>query len=60
LPLFLSGTLSHWFRERPQHRPRCIVPISKGGDTVELHAWYGLQVSPAPSVGQAKVLRGTE
>jgi hypothetical protein len=53
LPLFLSGTLTQWFRERPQLCLRCVVPIGKGGDTVELHAWYDLNLFPAPSSGQA-------
>jgi hypothetical protein len=25
---------------------RCVVPVHKGGDTVELHAWYVLHVFP--------------
>jgi hypothetical protein len=53
LPVYLSGTLSHWFRERPQLCLRYIVPIIKGGDTVELHAWYDFNVFPAPSGEQA-------
>jgi hypothetical protein len=27
---------------------RCIVPIQKNGDTVELHAWFDAHVFPSP------------
>jgi hypothetical protein len=37
LPVYLGQTLAQWFRERPQLHLRCVVPISKDGDTVELH-----------------------
>lgn len=40
LPVFLSQALSDWFRQRPQLRMRCVVPIHKDGNTVELHAEY--------------------
>lgn len=46
LPVFLSHALTAWFRERPQFRMRCVVPVRRNGDTVELHAWYDLQVFP--------------
>jgi hypothetical protein len=55
LPLYLSETLSHWFRQHPQLCLRDLVPINRGGDTVELHAWYDLHVFPAPSGGQTEV-----
>lgn len=55
LPLYLSQTLSHWFHEHPQFCLRDVVPINRGGDMVELHAWYDLRVFPAPSNGQTEV-----
>jgi hypothetical protein len=45
--LFLSSALMEWFRQRPQLRMRCVVPVTQDGDTVELHAWYDLGVFPA-------------
>ena len=47
LPVFLSQALSDWFRQRPDLRMRCVVPIQRDGDTVELHAWYDAHVFPA-------------
>lgn len=40
LPFYLAHRLSHWLRENPHLRLLCVVPISKDGNTVELHAWY--------------------
>jgi hypothetical protein len=40
LPFYLAHRLSDWFRENPHLRLLSVVPISKDGDTVELHAWY--------------------
>jgi hypothetical protein len=40
LPFYLAHRLSHWLRENAHLRLLCVVPISKDGDTVELHAWY--------------------
>lgn len=37
---FLSHSLSLWMRERPHLRLRFVVPITRDGDTAELHAWY--------------------
>jgi hypothetical protein len=53
LPVCLSGTLTHWFKERPQFHLRCLLPICRGGDTVELHAWYDLHVFPSPGQVQS-------
>jgi hypothetical protein len=36
---FRLGT-AHWFRENAHLRLLCVVPISRDGNTVELHAWY--------------------
>jgi hypothetical protein len=56
LPVYLSYTVTQWFRARPQYRLRFILPITRGGNTVELHVWYeqhlfpdqsGVQVQPA-------------
>jgi len=46
LPVYLPQALSDWFRQRPQFRMRCVVPIYRDGDTVELHAWYDAHVFP--------------
>jgi hypothetical protein len=46
LPVYLSHTLAEWFRHRPNLPLRCVVPISKNGDTVELHAWYDAPLFP--------------
>ena len=46
LPVYLSHLLAQWFRERPHLRLRFVVPISRDGDTVELHAWYDAHVFP--------------
>ena len=46
LPVYLSQTLSNWFRERPQLHLRCVVPIQRDGYTVELHAWYDAHLFP--------------
>ncbi len=38
--LFLSTALTEWFRQHPHLILRCVTPIQRDGDTVELHAWY--------------------
>ena len=38
--VYLSHSLTQWFRQRPQLRMRFAVPIDREGNTVELHAWY--------------------
>ena len=48
LPVILSQCLTEWFRQRSQLHLRCIVPIQKNGDTVELHAWFDAHVFPPP------------
>jgi hypothetical protein len=48
-PLYLSVALADFFRHRPQLRLRTIVPITKDGTTVELHAWFDLHVMPSPT-----------
>jgi hypothetical protein len=37
---YLSHVLSEWSRGRQHLRFRFIYPVTRGGDTVELHAWY--------------------
>jgi hypothetical protein len=44
--VFLSHTLSEWFRQRPHFHLRCVVPIQRDGNTVELHAWYDVHLQP--------------
>jgi len=53
LPVYLSQTLAEWFRQRPHLRLRCVVPVSKDGETVELHAWYDGHLFPPTPVGPA-------
>jgi hypothetical protein len=45
--VYLSQALTEWFRQRPHLRMRCVVPISREGMTVELHAWYDAHLFPA-------------
>ena len=49
LALALSDSLALWCRLRPQCRLRSIVPITRDGRTVELHAWFDVHVFPPPS-----------
>jgi hypothetical protein len=37
---YLSHALNGWFRERPHLRLRFVLPVTRQGNTVELHAWY--------------------
>lgn len=37
---FLSGTLARWIENNPGQRIVAVAPISRDGDTVELHAWF--------------------
>jgi hypothetical protein len=46
LPVHLPQALSGWFRQRPQLRMRCVVPVQRDGNTVELHAWYEAHLFP--------------
>ena len=40
LGYYLAHRLSMWFREHPHLRLLSVVPITKDGNTVELHGWY--------------------
>jgi hypothetical protein len=46
LAVYLSQALTEWFRHRPHLRMRCVVPITRGGMTIELHAWYDAHLFP--------------
>jgi hypothetical protein len=46
LAMCLSHALTEWFRQRPQLRLRAVVPVTRDGTTVELHAWYDLGIFP--------------
>jgi hypothetical protein len=46
LPVFLSHSLTAWLRQHPQFTLRCMIPVTRDGHTVELHAWYDLHVFP--------------
>jgi hypothetical protein len=49
LAKYLSHGLTAWMRIRPQLRIRFVVPVSRDGDTVELHAWYDQVLFPDTS-----------
>jgi len=51
--LYLSASLSEWFRKMPQRRMRTVVPIQRDGDTVELHCWFDVVLLPATSSSPA-------
>jgi hypothetical protein len=38
--------VTQWFRSRPHLRLLCVLPVNKGGDTVELHVWYEQHLFP--------------
>ena len=40
LARFLSGTLAQWMQNHPEQRIVAVAPVSRYGDTVELHAWF--------------------
>jgi hypothetical protein len=50
LGLYLSLTLTDWFRQHAGLTMRCVVPINRDGTTLELHAWYDAHLFPASSV----------
>jgi hypothetical protein len=37
LMVWLSHSLTEWFRQRPQLRMKTVAAMTRGGDTVELH-----------------------
>jgi hypothetical protein len=49
LAFYLSHKLSMWSRENPHEHLICVVPISKDGNTVELHGWYEQHLFPDAS-----------
>lgn len=49
LAIYLSHSLAEWSRANAHLRVRFVVPISKEGRTVELHAWYDVHVLPSSS-----------
>ena len=40
LAQFLSATLAQWITDHPENYLLAVAPISRDGDTVELHAWF--------------------
>lgn len=40
LAQFLSGTLSQWMQSHSDQRIVPVVPVTRYGDNVELHAWF--------------------
>jgi hypothetical protein len=57
LPIYLSYGVTQWFRARPQFRLRCVVPVTKRGDTIELHAWYDQHLFPELSGLRSDLVR---
>lgn len=55
LGVYLSQTLSEWFRQHAGLKMRCVVPINRDGGTLELHAWYDAHLFP-PSDAAPKAL----
>jgi hypothetical protein len=51
LAVYLSQALAEWFRKRPELRMKCVVPISREGTTVEMHAWYEVHLLPPTTEG---------
>lgn len=56
LGMYLSHTLADWFRQRPQYRLVSVVPITRDGNTVELHGWYECHIFP-PSPASPQPLK---
>ena len=46
IAVYLSQSLTEWFRQRPHLRMRFVVPITRNGMTLELHAWYEAHIFP--------------
>src|SRR5947209_6573787 len=46
LPFYLAHRLSHWLWENAHLRLLCVVPISKGGNTVELQGFTSGRPGP--------------
>jgi hypothetical protein len=51
LALYLSQTLTELFRQKPHLHMKCVAPINRDGNTVELHAWYEVHVIPPTTLG---------
>lgn len=51
LHVYLSQTLTEWFRQHSHLRLRCVVPINRDGTTVELHAWYDAHLFAPTTAG---------
>ena len=53
--VYLSQTLADWSPARPAFRLKCVVPITRDGNTVELHAWYEAHIfNPTEQAPRAK------
>jgi hypothetical protein len=57
LPVYLSNSITAWFRQRPHLRMRFVVPIQQDGNTVELRSWYDAHLFP-PIQGPQPVKKG--
>jgi hypothetical protein len=40
MAVYLSHHMTAWYRKNPHLKIRCVVPVNRDGNTVELHAWY--------------------
>jgi hypothetical protein len=56
--VYLSQALADWFRQRPHLRMRCVVPITRDGTTMELHAWYEAHLFPMIQGPHAETPKG--
>jgi hypothetical protein len=56
VPLYLSLSLTEWFRKHAQLQSLYVVPMTVDGNTVELHGWYRLAHFPDLSGQKAETV----
>lgn len=65
LAAFLSYAVTEWFRQRRELHLCHLLPVMRGGNTIELHAWYAQDLFAATPVsisaqsGGSDTLAGT-
>lgn len=47
LAVYLSYAMTEWFRQRKELGLCHLLPVTRGGNTIELHAWYAQRLFPA-------------
>jgi hypothetical protein len=60
LALHLSQALITWFRDHPHLHPVQVSPMVRGGNTAELHCWYGIHTFPVVQGPEPEGLPGEE